>query len=151
MPASQKGAISFALVYIPVELYTATQDNDIRFNQLSKDSHNRVRYKKVDEKTGEELGSDDIVKGYQYEKNKYVVVTDEDFEKIKTEKDRAIQILQFADQGEICPVYYKQTYYVAPQKGGEKPFELLRRAMLEQEKVAVGHTVMSGTDPDPRR
>lgn len=103
MPAFQKGAISFALVYIPVELYTATQDNDIRFNQLSKESKGRVRYKKVDEKTGRELNNEDIVKGYQYEKNKYVVVTDEDIKKIKTEKDRSIQIVQFADQPDLPP------------------------------------------------
>ena len=85
MPRTQS-AISFGLVHIPVGLYTATQDNDIRFNQLVKDSHERVRYKKTCPSCKKELTNDDIVKGYQYEKDKYVVVTDDDFEKIKTEK-----------------------------------------------------------------
>lgn len=143
MPVAQKAAISFALVYIPVELYAATQDNDIRFNQLSRESKARVRYKKIDEVTGKELSSDDIIKGYQYDKGKYVVITDEDFEKVKTEKDRSIQILQFSDVGEISPVYYNRSYYVAAQKGGEKAFELLRRTMRNRGKVAIGHTVMA--------
>ena len=82
------------------------------------------------------------MKGFQYEPDKFVVVTDEDFEKIKTEKDRSIQILHFADLSSIRPIYYDKTYHVIPEKGGEKAFELLRRAMLEENKVAVGKTVM---------
>ncbi len=145
-PVAQKAAISFALVYIPVDLYTATQDNDIRFNQLSKHSNGRIRYKKFDEATGKEIANDDIVKGYQYDKDKYVVMTDEDFEKVKTEKDKSIQILQFSEVREISPVYYARAYYVAPQKGGEKAFELLRRTMLNRSKVAIGHTVMGSNE-----
>ncbi|MCC8189650.1 MAG: Ku protein [Planctomycetes bacterium] len=146
MPIAQKGAISFALVYIPVNMYPATRDNDIHFNQLAKESKGRVRYKKIDEATGKELTSDDIVRAYQYDKGKYVVITDDDFEKIKTEKDRSVQILQFADKSEICPVYYNRTYYVIPQKGGEKPFELLRQAMLDKGKVAVGRTSLGASE-----
>ncbi len=146
MALSQKGAISFALVYIPVDMYTAVQDNDIRFNQLSKSTQGRVRYKKIDESTGEELKSDDIVKAYQYDKGKYVVVTDEDMEKIKTEKDKTVQILQFTDIDAISPVFYNRAYYVLPQKGGEKAFELLRKAMDDKGKVAIGKTVMGSTE-----
>jgi Ku protein, prokaryotic len=142
MAISQKAAISFALVYIPVNLYTATQDNDIRFNQLAKETKGRVRYKKVDESTGKELSNEDIVKGFEYDKGKYVVVTDEDFEKIKTEKDRNIKIAQFSEMREICPIYYEKAYYVTPQKGGEKAFELLRQAMLARNKIAVGMSVL---------
>lgn len=142
MPAAQKGAISFGLVYIPVELYTATQDNDVRFNQLTRDSHERVRYVKTCAGCKKELKPEDIVKGFQYEKDKYVVVSDADFEKIKTEKDRSIQILQFAELSSIPPVYFEKSYLVQPQKGGEKPFALLRRAMREEGKVAIGKTVM---------
>ncbi|MCD8140620.1 MAG: Ku protein [Planctomycetaceae bacterium] len=145
-PVAQKAAISFALVYIPVDIYTATQDNDIRFNQLSKHSNGRIRYKKFDEATGKEIANEDIVKGYQYDKDKYVVMTDEDFEKVKTEKDKSIQILQFSEVREISPVYYARAYYVAPQKGGEKAFELLRRTMLNRSKVAIGHTVMGSNE-----
>ena len=146
MPASQKGAISFGLVYIPVELYTATQDNDVRFNQLTKDSHERVRYVKTCAGCKKELKPEDIVKGFQYEKDKYVVVDDEDFEKIKTEKDRSIQILQFVDLSAIPPVYFEKSYLVQAQKGGEKPFALLRQAMRDEGKVAVGKTVMGSKE-----
>lgn len=142
MPASQKGAISFGLVYIPVELYTATQDNDVRFNQLTRDSHERVRYVKTCAGCKKELKAEDIVKGFQYEKDKYVVVTDEDLEKIKTEKDRSIQIMQFVELSSIPPVYFEKSYLVQAQKGGEKPFSLLHRAMREEGRVAVGKTVM---------
>lgn len=142
MPVAQKSAISFGLVYIPVDLYTATQDNDVRFNQLTKESHERVRYVKTCAGCQKELKPADIVKGFQYEKDKYVVVTDDDFEKIKTEKDRSIQILQFTDLAAIPPVYFEKSYLVQTQKGGEKAYELLRQAMLDEGKVAIGKTVM---------
>lgn len=146
MPVAQKSAISFGLVYIPVELYTATQDNDVRFNQLTKDNHKRVRYVKTCAGCKKELKPEDIVKGFQYEKDKYVVVSDADFEKIKTEKDRSIQILQFADLSSIPPVYFEKSYLVQPQKGGEKPFALLRSAMRDEGKVAIGKTVMGNKE-----
>lgn len=141
MAVAQKGAISFGLVYIPVELYTATEDNDIRFNQLSKKNMSRIRYLKTDD-DGSPVTNDDIVKGFQYEKDQYVVVTDEDFEKIKTDKDRSIQILLFHDQCALSPAYYNRSYYVLPQKGGEKAFNLLRAAMMKTAKIAIGRTVM---------
>ncbi len=146
MAVAQKGAISFALVYIPVNLYTATQDNTIRFNQLSKETKGRVRYKKIDEVSGKELTTEDIVKGYEYDKGKYVVLTDEDFEKVKTEKDKSIQILQFSDLHEISPVFFDRSYYVTPQKGGEKAFELLRQAMEGRNRIAIGHTVIGANE-----
>lgn len=142
MAVTQKGAIAFGLVYIPIEMYTAVQDNDIRFNQLSKKTNSRVRYKKVDGASGREIAQEDIVKGFEYDKGKYVVVTDEDFEAIKTERDRGIQILLFTDHCTISPAYYDRSYLVLPQKGGEKAFSLLRSAMTEKNKVAVGKTVM---------
>ncbi|BDF59448.1 non-homologous end joining protein Ku [Christensenellaceae bacterium] len=145
MPRTQS-AISFGLVHIPVGLYTATQDNDIRFNQLVKDSHERVRYKKTCPSCKKELTNDDIVKGYQYEKDKYVVVTDDDFEKIKTEKDRSIQIMLFTDLDGIDPIYYEKSYYVLPEKGGEKAFELLRQAMYDEKKVAIGKVVLGSKE-----
>ena len=106
MAVSHKGAISFGLVHIPVALYTATQDNDIHFNQLCKEDMSRVRYKKVCAGCGKEVGPKDIIKGFEYGQDQYVVVTEEDFEKIKTEKDRSIQILQFTDLTSIRPIYY---------------------------------------------
>ncbi|SDN32722.1 Ku protein [Acetanaerobacterium elongatum] len=142
MPVSHKSAISFGLVHIPVALYTATQDNDISFNQLHKEDNQRVRYKKVCGHCGKEVAFGDIIKGFEYDKDKYVVVTDEDFETIKTEKDKTIQILHFANLNQISPVYYDKTYQAIPEAGGEKAFELLRAAMMAEQKIAIGKTVM---------
>ena len=142
MAVSHRGAISFGLVHIPVALYTATQDNDIHFNQICKEDGSRVRYKKVCAKCGKEVAAEDIVKGFEYEKGKYVTLTDADFEKAKTEKDRAIHILHFADMHAIRPVYYDKTYHAIPEKGGDKAFELLREAMRQQQKVAIAKTVL---------
>ena len=141
MAVSHRGAISFGLVHIPVGLYTATQDNDIHFNQLCPDG-SRVRYKKVCASCGKEIENKDIIKGFEYEKGKYVTMTDDDFEKAKTEKDRSIHILHFADLSAIPPIYYDKTYHVLPEAGGDKAFELLRRAMMEAGKVAVAKTVL---------
>lgn len=142
MAVSHKGAISFGLVHIPVSLYTATQENDIHFKQLHKDDHQRIRYKKVCGHCGEEVSTKDIIKGFEYDDGQYVVVSDEDFEKIKTEKDRTIQILHFANLKQISPIYFEKTYHAIPQTGGEKAFELLRTAMMSEQKIAIGKTVM---------
>lgn len=142
MAVSHRGAISFGLVHIPVGLYTATQDNDIHFNQLCKEDGSRVKYKKICSKCGKEVSTEDIVKGFEYEKDKYVTLTDEDFEKAKTEKDRTIHILHFTDLDAIPPIYFDRTYHAIPESGGDKAFELLRRAMKEENKIAVAKTVM---------
>ena len=142
MAVSHRGAISFGMVHIPVGLYTATQDNDIHFNQLCKEDGSRVKYKKVCSGCGKEIGAGDIVKGFEYEKGKYVTLTDDDFEKAKSEKDKTIHILHFTDLQNIRPIYYDKTYHAVPEQGGDKAFELLRRAMKEENKVAVAKTVM---------
>ncbi|HZJ82246.1 MAG TPA: Ku protein [Clostridia bacterium] len=144
--ASRKSVIAFGMVAIPIAMYTATQDNDIRFNQLHKEDNSRIRYKKTCGHCGKEVTSEDIVKGYEYDKDKYVVITDEEIEKIKTEKEKSIQILHFAELDQISPVYYEKTYQVAPQLGGEKAFELLRLALMEEKKVAIGKTVLGTKD-----
>ena len=146
MAVSHKGAISFGLVYIPVSLYTATQDNDVHFNQLHKEDHSRIRYKKTCAHCGKEVTSSDIIKGFEYDKDKYVIVTEDDLEKIKTEKDKTIQILQFADLETINPIYYEKSYHTVPETGGEKAFELLRTAMKEENKVAIAKTVMGNKE-----
>ncbi|MBQ4132782.1 MAG: Ku protein [Desulfovibrionaceae bacterium] len=121
-------------------------ENDIRFNQLNKENMSRIKYKKVDAVTGKEVDNENIVKGYQYEKDSYVVIKDEEFEKIKTEKDRTIQILQFSDLHEIPTLYFDRAYYVLSEKGGERAFNLLRRAMSEENKVAIGRTVLGNSE-----
>ena len=110
--AGRKGAIAFGLVYIPVELFTATQDDAVRFNQLAKDSMKRVRYVKTCPDCKRELKPEDIVKGYQYEKGKYVVVDDEELDVIKTDADRAMKIVQFSDIDEVPPLYFEKPYQV---------------------------------------
>ena len=118
------------------------QDNDIHFNQLCKEDGSRVKYKKICAGCGKEVGPSDIVKGFEYEPNKYVTLTDDDFEKAKSEKDKAIHILHFTELQNIRPIYFDKTYHVIPEQGGDKAFELLRRAMLEENKIAVAKTVM---------
>ena len=142
MAVSHRGAISFGMVFIPVGLYTATQDNDIHFNQLCKEDGSRVKYKKICSGCGKEIGAGDIVKGFEYEPGKYVTLTDDDFEKAKSEKDKTIHILHFTDLGNIQPIYFDKTYHAIPEQGGDKAFELLRRAMKEENKIAVAKTVM---------
>lgn len=144
--ASRKSVISFGMVAIPISMYTATQDNDIHFNQLHKDDHSRIRYKKTCSHCGKEITSSDIVKGFEYDKDKYIVITDEEIEKIKTEKEKSIQILHFAELDQISPVYYEKTYQVFPAAGGEKAFELLRLALLEEQKIAISKTVLGTKD-----
>jgi Ku protein, prokaryotic len=146
MAVSHKGAISFGLVHIPVSLYTATQDNDISFNQLHRDDLSRIRYKKICAHCGKEVSSNDIIKGFEYDKDQYVIMNDDDFEKIKTEKDKTIQIIHFTDLTSIKPIYYDKTYHAVPDIGGDKAFELLRSAMKEESKVAIAKTVFGNKE-----
>lgn len=146
MAVAHRSVISFGLVAIPIAMYTATQDNDIHFNQLHKEDHERIRYKKTCAHCGKEITTGDIIKGYEYDKDRFVVVTDEDIEKIKTEKEKSIRILHFANLDQISPVYYEKTYQAVPEAGGEKAFELLRAALMDEQKVAIGKTVMGTKD-----
>jgi len=144
--AARKSVITFGMVAIPIAMHTATQDNDIHFNQLHKEDNSRIRYKKVCAHCGKEIRTEDIVKGFEYDDDKYVVVTDEEIEKIKTEKEKSIQILHFAQLNQISPVYYDKTYQATPEAGGEKAFELLRAALMAEQKIAIGKTVMGTKD-----
>ena len=142
MATAHKGAISFGLVHIPVSLYRTVREHDISFNQLCKKTKQRVHYKKYCGNCEKELKPEDIVKGYQYEKDKYVVMTDEELEKIKTRKDKTIHIIQFAKMSEVNMIYYEKDYYAVPDTGAEKAYELLRQSLLSQKKVAIAKTVM---------
>jgi DNA end-binding protein Ku len=140
--AMSKASITFGLVYIPVKLEIAVRSNNISFNQLHRKTKERIRYKKFCPSYNEEVSPQDIVKGYEYEPDKYVIFENEDFEKIKSPKDKSITIEAFVDIKEIDPIYFAKSYYVHPN-GAEKPFELLRAAMQEQNKAAIARTVMS--------
>ncbi|KAF5031097.1 Non-homologous end joining protein Ku [anaerobic digester metagenome] len=143
---SRKSVITFGMVAIPIAMVTATQDNDIHFNQLHKEDNSRIRYKKTCAHCGKEIKSEDIVKGFEYDKDEYVVITEDEIEKIKTEKEKSIQILHFAQLNQISPVYYDKTYQAMPEAGGEKAFELLRAALMAEQKIAIGKTVMGTKD-----
>ena len=142
MAVAHKGSISMGMVLIPVGLYKTTVDNDIHFNQLEKESKARIKYKKYCSHCGKEVKAEDIIKGYEYEKDKYVVMTDDELERIKTKKDKTIHILQFAKMSEVNMIYYEQDYYAIPETGAEKAFELLRQSLLLEKKVAIAKTVM---------
>ncbi len=138
MPRSMwKGAISFGLVTIPVSVYPATEEKTLRFNQLHDEDGGRIRMKRTCSVDGEEITFDHIVKGYEYEKDRYVVLTEDDFDKVPVESSRAIDIVQFVDLEEIDPIMYKKTYYLIPEETGAKAYALLRQAMTQVNKVGV--------------
>lgn len=142
MAYSYKGAISFGLVYIPINLQLSVKEHDIGFNMLEKKSKSRVKYKKTCvDCNDKEVKNDDIVKGYQYEKDKYVIFTDQDFEKIKTAKDKNITIEQFVNLDEVDPIYFDKSYFVKPT-GGEKAFQVLLKAMESEKKAGLAKTVL---------
>jgi DNA end-binding protein Ku len=132
-----KGAISFGLVTIPVSVYPATEEKTLRFNQLHDDDGGRIRMKRTCSVDGEEVGYEHIVKGYEYEKDRYVILTDEDFEAVPVESSRAIDIQQFVDLEEIDPMMYKKSYYLVPEETGAKAYALLREALNRSGKVGV--------------
>lgn len=142
MAVAHRGSISMGLVLIPISLYRTTVDNDIHFNQLDKESKARIKYKKYCSHCNKEVKAEDIIKGYEYEKDRYVIMTDEDLEKIKTKRDKTIHVIQFVKMSEIDSIYYEKDYFGLPEVGAEKAFELLRQAMLAQKKVALAKTVM---------
>jgi DNA end-binding protein Ku len=131
------------LVNVPVGLYPATSDKSIHFNQFEEGTSDRIRYKKVNERTGEEVPGDRIVKGFDLGGGEYVILTDEELSAAQPERSRQIEITDFVDLDAIDPVYYRTTYYLAPEgKGNDKPYALLRKAMQESGKVAVATLVM---------
>ena len=137
------GFLSFGLVNVPVGLYPATADQTIHFNQLHKGTSHRIRYKKVDEVTGEEVANPDIVNGYDLGGGEYVVVTRDELKEIAPGKSETIEISDFVDLAEIDPVHYRQTYYLAPRgKGADRAYALLRQAMDEAGKVGIATMVL---------
>jgi DNA end-binding protein Ku len=144
MPRSiWNGAISFGLVNVPVSLYSAIEQKDIRFHQMTKSGH-RVRQKRVDEQTGKEVQYESLVKGYEQSKEKFVLVEPEELEAAAPRQTRSIEIEDFVELAEIDPIYYQTTYYVAPQKkaGADKGYALLHKAMERSERAAIGRFVM---------
>jgi len=137
-----KGAISFGLVYIPVDLYSATHSATIDLDYLDKRDFSPVGYQRYNKRTGKLVEWKDIVRGYQYKKGKYVALSDEDFRQANTKASQTIEITSFADATSITPEYYDTPYWVAPQKGGQKVYALLREALKRTGKVAVATVVV---------
>ncbi|MEP6477331.1 MAG: Ku protein [Actinomycetota bacterium] len=132
-----KGAISFGLVTIPVAVYPATEEKTLRFNQIHEPDGGRIRMKRTCSIDGEEVPYDEIVKGYEYEKDRYVVLSDEDFDAVPVESSRAIDIVQFVELDQIDPTLYKKSYYLVPDETGAKAYALLREAMSQDDKVGI--------------
>ena len=136
------GAISFGLVNVPVKLYSAVSRKTVRFNQLNAETGNRIQQKRVDPDTGEEVGYDQIVKGYELTKDRYVVITPDELDALDPEKTRTVDIEDFVDLDEIDPVYYDHPYYLVPDKGAAKAYGLLLNAMKQANKVAIARVVL---------
>ena len=138
-----KGALSFGLVNIPVGLYPATSDKSIHFNQFEEGTSDRIRYKKVNERTGEEVPQDRIVHGFDLGGGEYVILTEEELESAEPKKSRQIEISDFVGLVDIDPVFFRSSYYLAPEgAGADKAYALLRRAMAEAGRVAIATLVM---------
>ena len=137
-----KGSISFGLVNIPIALYSATRREELKFRLLRKSDLSPVNYKRVAEKDGKEVSWDQIVKGYEYEKGKYVVLKDEDFERVDLEATQTVDIKDFVDQEDIDPMFFYKPYYLEPQKGGDKAYALLRDALKDSNKVGIAKVVI---------
>jgi DNA end-binding protein Ku len=143
MPRSiWSGAISFGLVNVPVKLYSAVSKKTVRFNQLNASTGNRIQQKRVDPETGDEVAYDDIVKGYELTKDRYVVLTPEELDALDPERTRTIDIEDFVALDEIDPVYYDHPYWLVPDKGAAKAYGLLMEAMRDAGKVAIARVVL---------
>ena len=137
-----KGAISFGLVHIPVVLYSAENRNSFDLTMLDRRNMKPVGFKRYNKETEKEVGWDDIVKGYEYEKERYVVLTDEDFKRANIEATQTIDIKAFVDADEVAPTYFETPYYLAPDKRGDKGYALLWETLKATNKIAIATVVI---------
>ncbi len=136
------GSISFGLLNVPVKLYSAVSKKSVSFRELRESDGSRVRHKRVAEADGEEVDYTDIVKGYEIAPDQYVVITKEELEELDPKKTRAIEILDFVDLDDIDPIYFDHPYYLGPDKGAERAYALLVKAMSDSNKVAIARFVL---------
>ncbi|PPC94602.1 MAG: Ku protein [Methylotenera sp.] len=137
-----KGAISFGLIHIPVDLYSAENSHQLDLDMLDKHDFSPIGYKRVNKVTGKEVEFKDIVKGYEFEDNQYVVLSEEDIKRANPEATQTINIMAFIEAAEISPVYYEQPYYLTPSKGGDKVYSLLRETLKKSKKIAIAQLVI---------
>lgn len=132
-----KGSISFGLVNIPVRLYTATEEKSVRFNLLHRVCRTPIKYQKVCPRCDTEVSQDELVRGYEVDRGRYILVEDEELESLPLATSRQVEIVDFVELTEIDPIYYNRSYYLEPDEGAQKPYALLRRAMAETGKIAI--------------
>ena len=146
MRPTWKGSISFGLVYIPIAVCPATREEKISFRQLRKTDHSPIRYKKVADADMKEVPADQIVKGFEYEKGRYIILNDEDFEKVRIESTHSIDITDFVDLDQVDPKFFYKPYFLEPQKGGEKAYALLHKALSGTGKIGIAKVVISNRE-----
>jgi DNA end-binding protein Ku len=137
-----KGAISFGLVHVPVQLYPATQSEKVGFNLLDKRSIDPIGYRQINKRTGKEVTRDNIVRGFEYEKDKYVVLSDDEIRSANPESTQTVDILAFVEAPEISFLYLDTPYFLAPDRKGEKVYALLREALKASGKIGVANVVL---------
>src|ERR1700719_1408049 len=146
MRPTWKGSISFGLVYIPISVYPATREEKLSFRQLRKTDLSPIKYKKVAEADMKEVPADQIVKGFEYEKGRYIILSDEDFEKVRIESTHSIDITDFVDLGQVDPKFFYKPYFLEPQKGGEKAYSLLHKALSGTGKIGIAKVVIANRE-----
>jgi DNA end-binding protein Ku len=146
MRPTWKGSISFGLVYIPIAVYPATREEKLSFRQLRKTDLSPIKYKKVAEADMKEVPADQIVKAFEYERGRYIVLSDEDFEKVRIESTHSIDITDFVDLGQVDPKFFYRPYFLEPQKGGEKAYALLHKALSGTGKIGIAKVVISNRE-----
>jgi DNA end-binding protein Ku len=140
-----KGAISFGLVNIPISLVNGmNRQETVRFNLIRKSDHSRIHNKRIAEADDKEVDRDEIVKGYEYEKNKYIEITDEDLDRVAIKSTHTIDIQSFVPIADLKPTYFSEPYFIQPEKGGEKAFRLLTEALAEKKVAGISKVVFRG-------
>ena len=146
MRAIWKGNISFALVSIPISLFSATRRSELSFHYLHKKDMSTVSYKRFCDTENTEVPWEEITRGYEYEKDHYIEITDDDLDKADIELTKTIQIQEFVQENEIDPVYFDKPYYLEPQKGGERAYALMRDALAQSKKVGIAKVVLKSRE-----
>jgi DNA end-binding protein Ku len=146
MRAIWKGSISFGLVYIPIAVYPATREEKLSFRQLRATDLSPIRYKKVADADQKEVTADQIVKGFEYERGRYIVLKEEDFAKVRIESTHSIDITDFVDLGQVDPKFFYKPYFLEPQKGGEKAYALLHKALAGTGKIGIAKVAISNRE-----
>lgn len=137
-----KGGISFGLVYIPVTLFSAEHSSTLPFHLLDKRNHARIRYQRINEQTGKPVPWENIVKGYEFEKDHYILIEESEFEKTASESSQVVDIQSFVDHQSLDSVYFEKPYYLVPSKQGEKPYILLRETLIRTNKVGIAKVLI---------